>query len=783
MAVEDLSRQLRRRQTQHVKLLHEEPSVETQRSYANLGLGSSHPDQLLLLSTARQHPEAFACAAGGRLLVGFGAGSLTMAPIDTNSAQHPLQSQELSSSGTSVDAAAAVAAAASMDDQHMMESFHHQLKGLRALSWDANSGKPFPEEAGGATGMNAALSAGLQLLSRYRLHSRFTENFGMGRLPNPSIVTGNAGTPASSALQPACLVVLTDGACFRHPPKLGGGALQLQYGAQPLREFYTEPFRWDQRIFCIGIGGREGVSSTQYIHPQLQALCEVTGGSHWIIHKASSSNLSEITSALLKRISPPLPRELPLPDPIGIRNPAMMPKPMKTMQGLSFIHGGPLVSLQALEPDEVEGGHHRAAKPRRAMLLYIGSSSTTVSQTVTPSSSGVSPSTDPKHVLSPPLWCIPEAFFPNKKLDTLPPRKAQPLLFFSRYPANLGSKSFEPLHVMKQLQKLDSLTLSNRKGTNSLQPKCLHRDTYVCEWLSPEGGKQVQVSIPGRQEYFPVFCPGAGRPSLGADDGDNYLNIGILHIPLNGSSTLSSSTNGSRLATLTLLPPDPHVLLPLLLRAAEAEHRVLKKLEGKGSLGKTAKINIPLDEAWRNEIRAYCFRIPPYYHQALRRSLRHILPVSANNMLQIDASADSIIFQCFSKVCLQKIRNGEQIAKDNSERLERQEMSLRTRSGVLGRNDKPPVLRYGQFDPRGSLDNYLAALRNMPAPWRSGGSHAHQSKEESKTQPGKSRPESGEESPRSVLDLIGDLPAAGLMVRMQHTTLLCWSSTSNGHFM
>ena len=43
------------------------------------------------------------------------------------------------------------------------------------------------------------------------------------------------------------------------------------------------------------------------------------------------------------------------------------------------------------------------------------------------------------------------------------------------------------------------------------------------------------------------------------------INIGILHIPNKAP------------ATLTLLPPEPHILIPLLLKAAEVEHRQLKK--------------------------------------------------------------------------------------------------------------------------------------------------------------------------------------------------------------
>lgn len=191
MCVEDIVTQMRKRQTQHVKLITEEHSAENQRSYVNLGLGGSHPDQFLLLSTAPQYPEASGCAAGGRLLVGFGT---NVSSLDSGNAQHQADAQ------------------GGMDDHHMKETFNRQLKGLKAASWDSSSGKLFPDHAGGAKGLNAALSAGLQLLSRYRLQSRYTENFGLGRLPNPSISSAPASqSPVNGALQPACLIVLTDG--------------------------------------------------------------------------------------------------------------------------------------------------------------------------------------------------------------------------------------------------------------------------------------------------------------------------------------------------------------------------------------------------------------------------------------------------------------------------------------------------------------------------------------------------------------------------------------------
>lgn len=744
MMVEDLSRQLRKRHSEHTRLLMQDADPVLQRSVVNLGqkgnLGGS--DAFLLLSTSRQYPDTGACGAGGRLLVGFGP----RFQADSTNITQSEQSAPVDGSG--------------IQSHELMESFQRELKRLVAAEWDVNS--PFPEDGGGAVGLNAALSSGLQLLSRYRLQNRLTENFGMGRLPNTAIPMSN-GVPAAAALQPACLILVTDGACLRQPPKLGGGTLQLQFGSQPLREFYTEPFRWDQRIFCLGVGGREGVSSSQYLHPQLRALCEVTGGSHWMVR--GSANLQGVTEALVRRIRPALPRELPLTDPLYLRiqqQNNQVPSTVLTAPGTCFINGGPVCTFQALEADEGSG----TVMKLRAMMLYTGSQATMQSQL----QNNIA---DSSHCIGPPLWHIPEAFFPNKKFDTLPPRTAQPLLFFSKVPSNLGSKSFEPAQVIKMLHRLDQLTVSNRKLTGQ-QARLLHRDVYVCEWLNQEGGTPVQVSVSSRLEYYPVFCRGAGRPSL-SEDAESALNIGILHVPLQ-SSTIASQAGPGRLATLTLLPPESHILLPLLLRAAENEHKALKKAEAallkrgtvdQGLLQKqiAAKALVVLDEQWKNEFRAYHFRLPPYYSFPLKRSLRQVLPSIAHSLLPAD-TIETIAMQCFSKACLQKIRNSEQISRDLIERQERQEASLKQRNfgndHVLDRSNS---LRYGQFDPRGSVDSYLAALRSMPPPWQvAAGRQLDEGKgQEMKSETTSVISELESKSPKSVVEILGDLPGSCLM--------------------
>ena len=77
MAVEDLSRRLRKGLAVNLNLP-ADPAMA--RSLANMGQAGAfvpYQDSLLLLSTSSQFPDTATCAAGGRLLIGF-------APDDTS---------------------------------------------------------------------------------------------------------------------------------------------------------------------------------------------------------------------------------------------------------------------------------------------------------------------------------------------------------------------------------------------------------------------------------------------------------------------------------------------------------------------------------------------------------------------------------------------------------------------------------------------------------------------------------------------------------------------------
>ena len=721
MAVESLTKGLRRRISEHNGQFQQE-TVVMQQSLHNLGLGHCKNDQFVLLSTGRQDshlPGAAACDAGGRLLVGYGDS------IDF-SADHSSETPPIHGHHGGFDRAL----------KHLQATTYQQFDTTTAGSAPSQQ-TPFPEDGGGAEGLNVAMNCAIRLLSRYRLSNRLTENFGLGRLPSCAMPAPGGGGAATHALMPACLILLTDGECLKKPASEGGGSLQLQYGSGPLREFYHEPFRWDQRIFCLGVGGPDGVNSTQYIPDDLRRLCEVTGGCHTMLQ--SPTGLSKTVDFVLKLIAPPRPKEMPIVCPLRTSSAAIPSEThWRAPPGL-FVNGGPICCFQSLEG----GPNGEPSQTRRAMLLYVPYQQPQASQGT---------DTVQAQLYSPPLWCIPESFFPSKKFDSLPPRLAEPLLRYSANYSLVGSHTFDPGQVMKLLQRLDQLTLANRKllptsGSQLNSAKFLHRDVYICEWLSEDGRSASPPKGPRSRgmEYFPVCVQGAGRPLAEGDE--HFLNIGILHIPPI-VSPLSNQSSGARFATLTLLPPDPQILLPLLVKAAEAEHRLLKKtLETKDSPGKSGTTagliqagasslgqkHVHLDEHWRSDFRAYMFRIPPYYHNALKRSLRPILPASAHSLLNIDGN-ESLVSQCFSKACLQKIRNSEQIARDNNERLERQETELRRRGAQTSELlNKPtpnvrhpnaeiktshPIIGYGQYDPRDSTTSYLASLRTLPAPWR-----------------------------------------------------------------
>jgi hypothetical protein len=76
----------------------------------------------------------------------------------------------------------------------------------------------------------------------------------------------------------------------------------------------------------------------------------------------------------------------------------------------------------------------------------------------------------------------------------------------------------------------------------------------------------------------------------------------------------------------------------------------------------------------------------------------------------------------------------------------------------------PTTIKYGQYDPRSSIESYLTALPNMPAPWKSSGQKGKDAKKIGKSDfvyPRNTDIDSN--MGRNAIDIIQDLPAKCLM--------------------
>ena len=327
-------------------------------------------------------------------------------------------------------------------------------------------------------------------------------------------------------------------------------------------------------------------------------------------------------SNLLARLSPPQPKPCSLPDPLRVSSVSeeSIHSNLEVQNTACFVNGGPIVVCQAFERDI---GPNNMPSLHRAMLLFAGSCEQTrwlLKSTISPENMEM------QSIIQTPVWPFPESFYPSRKLDTLPPRPSQPLIHYSRNYQAVGSPFFDPMFVMKALHRLDQLHASIRQqlvdlGENPppIINRMLQRDVYICEWLGGSDNAQhhgsnktgAPRSTKGR-EHFPVGVVGAGRPTISSETGENILNIGILHVPSDWVKLKELESNQQmkhqstmKFATLTLLPPDAHILLPLLIKVAEAELRALNKIKDKGgSRAGAIPKTVHMDDPWKSDFRA-----------------------------------------------------------------------------------------------------------------------------------------------------------------------------------
>ncbi|XP_045394329.1 integrator complex subunit 6-like isoform X5 [Lemur catta] len=354
---------------------------------------------------------------------------------------------------------------ASRGDRYMLVTYDEPPYCIKA-GWKENHATFMSElknlQASGLTTLGQALRSSFDLLNLNRLISGI-DNYGQGR--NPFF------------LEPSILITITDG------NKLTSTAgvqeeLHLPLNSPlPGSELTKEPFRWDQRLFALvlrlpGVASTEPeqLGSVPTDESAITQMCEVTGGRSYCVR--TQRMLNQCLESLVQKVQSGvvINFEKTGPDPLPIGEDGLM--------------------------DSSRPSNSFAAQPWHSChkLIYVRPNSKT----------GV------------PVghWPIPESFWPDQNLPSLPPRTSHPIVRFS-------CVDCEPMVI-------DKLPFDKYE----LEPSPLTQ--YILERKSPHTCWQVFVTSSGK-----------------------YNELGYPFGYLKASTTLTC-------VNLFVMPYNYPVLLPLL---------------------------------------------------------------------------------------------------------------------------------------------------------------------------------------------------------------------------
>uniref|UniRef100_A0A8D0X315 VWFA domain-containing protein n=1 Tax=Sus scrofa TaxID=9823 RepID=A0A8D0X315_PIG len=271
---------------------------------------------------------------------------------------------------------------ASRGDRYMLVTYDEPPYCIKA-GWKENHATFMSElknlQASGLTTLGQALRSSFDLLNLNRLISGI-DNYGQGR--NPFF------------LEPSILITITDG------NKLTSTAgvqeeLHLPLNSPlPGSELTKEPFRWDQRLFALvlrlpGLASTEPeqLGSVPTDESAITQMCEVTGGRSYCVR--TQRMLNQCLESLVQKVQSGvvINFEKTGPDPLPIGEDGLM--------------------------DSSRPSNSLASQPWHSChkLIYVRPNSKT----------GV------------PVghWPIPESFWPDQNLPSLPPRTSHPVVRFS----------------------------------------------------------------------------------------------------------------------------------------------------------------------------------------------------------------------------------------------------------------------------------------------------------------------------------------------------------------
>ncbi|XP_058392802.1 integrator complex subunit 6-like isoform X5 [Diceros bicornis minor] len=354
---------------------------------------------------------------------------------------------------------------ASRGDRYMLVTYDEPPYCIKA-GWKENHATFMSElknlQASGLTTLGQALRSSFDLLNLNRLISGI-DNYGQGR--NPFF------------LEPSILITITDG------NKLTSTAgvqeeLHLPLNSPlPGSELTKEPFRWDQRLFALvlrlpGLASTEPeqLGSVPTDESAITQMCEVTGGRSYCVR--TQRMLNQCLESLVQKVQ-----------------------------------SGVVINFEKTGPDPLpigEDGLMDASRPSNSFVAQPWHSCHKLIYVRPNSKTGV------------PVghWPIPESFWPDQNLPSLPPRTSHPVVRFS-------CVDCEPMVI-------DKLPFDKYE----LEPSPLTQ--YILERKSPHTCWQVFVTSSGK-----------------------YNELGYPFGYLKASTTLTC-------VNLFVMPYNYPVLLPLL---------------------------------------------------------------------------------------------------------------------------------------------------------------------------------------------------------------------------
>ncbi|XP_070113947.1 integrator complex subunit 6-like isoform X13 [Equus przewalskii] len=354
---------------------------------------------------------------------------------------------------------------ASRGDRYMLVTYDEPPYCIKA-GWKENHATFMSElknlQASGLTTLGQALRSSFDLLNLNRLISGI-DNYGQGR--NPFF------------LEPSILITITDGNKLTSTAGIQEELHLPLNSPLPGSELTKEPFRWDQRLFALvlrlpGLASTEPeqLGSVPTDESAITQMCEVTGGRSYCVR--TQRMLNQCLESLVQKVQSGvvINFEKTGPDPLPIGEDGFM--------------------------DSSRTSSSFAAQPWHSChkLIYVRPNSKT----------GV------------PVghWPIPESFWPDQNLPSLPPRTSHPIVRFS-------CVDCEPMVI-------DKLPFDKYE----LEPSPLTQ--YILERKSPHTCWQVFVTSSGK-----------------------YNELGYPFGYLKASTTLTC-------VNLFVMPYNYPVLLPLL---------------------------------------------------------------------------------------------------------------------------------------------------------------------------------------------------------------------------